>query len=105
MKPSYKTVCLEDLPEVLEKQTIYIVGAKDHPWQVAFLCPCNCKELIQLSVLADSRPSWRFKLNEKGKITLNPSVWRKIGCKSHFFVRNGKIWWATSRWYDQYWLF
>lgn len=29
-------------------------------------------------------------------ITLQPSVWRKIGCRSHFFLRRGLIQWCAE---------
>jgi hypothetical protein len=102
MKLNYKSIFIKDLPENPLVKTIYIIGTKDFPWQAAFICPCGCKEVIQLSLLPDSRPSWRFWFNEKNQISLSPSVWRTIGCRSHFFVRNGRIYWAQSRWYQNF---
>lgn len=101
MKPYYQTIFTEDLPSVVEKKRIYVIGTKEYPWQIAFLCPCGCKELIQLSLLRDTKPCWKFKLTNNREITLYPSVWRKIGCKSHFHVEKGKISWTTN-WFNRY---
>lgn len=96
LQPSYKTILVEDLPENLEPQYIYVVGTKEHPWQIAFKCPCGCGAIIQLSLLTESRPRWKYKLNKLKYITLSPSIWRKVGCGSHFFIRKGKVIWAKE---------
>lgn len=96
LQPSYKTVFTEDFPENIERQNIYIVGTKKYPWQAAFKCPCGCMATIQLSLLPEDRPCWKYKLDNKKLITLSPSIWRKVGCKSHFFIRKGKVAWARD---------
>ena len=95
--PTYKLVYCGDVPGTFNKETIYILGSNKFPWQIAFLCPCNCGDLIQLNLLKEARPSWNFKVDKRKKITLKPSVWRKVGCKSHFLVQKGRIVWVTAR--------
>ena len=95
-QPNYATIFVEDFPENIEQQNIYVVGSKEYPWQVAFKCPCGCASIIQLSLLAESRPNWKFKIDKFRRISLNPSIWRKIGCKSHFFIRKGKVLWVKE---------
>lgn len=96
MQPAYKTLFIEDLPQNIKTKAIYIVGTKQYPWQAALKCPCGCGALIQLNLLSESRPCWKFKVNTIKKITISPSIWREIGCKSHFFIHSGKIKWAKS---------
>ncbi|WP_425571243.1 DUF6527 family protein [Novipirellula rosea] len=57
-------------------------------------CPCGCKSRIQLCCIPGSRPRWTFDVHENNTITLHPSVWRTVGCRSHFFLRNGRVSWC-----------
>lgn len=99
LQSEYKHVYEIDLPESIKEKTIYIIGEKNSPWLIAFTCPCGCKENIQLNLLKEADPNWRFKITYKNKINISPSVWRTTGCKSHFFVRNSKIdWVGRKRW-------
>lgn len=93
LQPKHKTEYQEELPDLLNNKTIYIVGQPEQPWMVAFKCPCGCGNVIHLNLLQDSNPRWRIIKNSKGRITISPSVWRTRGCKSHFFVRKSKIDW------------
>tara|TARA_Y100000588_G_C14176642_1_gene891674 strand:- start:62 stop:382 length:321 start_codon:yes stop_codon:yes gene_type:complete len=84
----YKTVRAENLPTNLKNKVIYIEG----DWTAAFKCPCGCNDVIELNLIDDVRPVWVIK--DTKKITISPSVWKKDGCKSHFFVRKGLIEWC-----------
>lgn len=92
----YRTRKSEELPVSLKSRTLYILGSPK-PWSVALLCPCGCKNPIQLSLLENDFPSWQLLLGPKGQPTLEPSIWRTNGCRSHFFMRNGKIIWCRSQ--------
>lgn len=94
LKPRFKTKVAEDLPEKISKKEIYILGECFDPWALAFTCPCGCKSIIQLNLLREAKPRWEFNLYKNKKITVKPSVWRKVGCRSHFFIRKGRIVWA-----------
>lgn len=89
----YQHVEVEDLPEVLEPWRLYLVGEDGINWAAAFLCPCGCRAIIQLSLIPHDKPSWRATTS-RGRITLHPSVWRVTGCQSHFFIREGKLIWS-----------
>lgn len=93
-QPVYKLRYAEDIPERMETKTIYIVGIVDDPWLLTFQCPCGCKSPIQLNILKDARPRWKFEVWPDHKINITPSVWRTTGCRSHFFVRRSKIQWC-----------
>ena len=90
----YKTACVEELPDVLRKRVIYLVGEGEHLWVAAMVCPCGCEETIQLNLLHGQRPMWSVAVSADGPVTLHPSVWRRAGCKSHFFFRKGLVVWS-----------
>ncbi|HCY43381.1 MAG TPA: hypothetical protein DHV48_18935 [Prolixibacteraceae bacterium] len=92
--PGLQLRYVDELPEMVTDKVIYIVGEMNFPWLLAFKCPCGCQNLIQLNLLKDAEPCWRFKIDKKKKINIYPSVWRINGCKSHFFIRKSKIQWA-----------
>jgi hypothetical protein len=92
----YRTRRSEELPASLKSRTLYVLGSPK-PWSVALLCPCGCQKTIQLSLLENDSPSWQLRLGPKGQPTLEPSIWRTNGCRSHFFMRNGKIVWCRPQ--------
>ena len=57
-------------------------------------CPCGCGETIELLVLDGAKPRWDVLIDKKNLPTLHPSVWRQTGCRSHFWVRKGRINWC-----------
>ena len=94
-QPKHKIIHLDELPEKVNDKTIYIIGDLNLPWLLALKCPCGCGSLIQLNLLKDTAPCWSYKITKKRKINIFPSVWRTVGCKSHFVIRNSKIDWAN----------
>lgn len=84
----------DELPEQVHERRIYLIGESAEPWLIALQCPCGCKSLIQLNTLKEAKPRWSYELHPFGRISLTPSIWRKVGCKSHFWVRNGKVVWS-----------
>lgn len=100
LQPEHKFINVDELPENVNEKTIYIIGDSSQPWLLAFNCPCGCHNLIQLNLLKDADPCWKYKVTRKKKINISPSVWRTTGCKSHFFVRKSKIDWVKS--YESY---
>jgi hypothetical protein len=91
--PRYIPVLCEDLPDQIEAKRVYLVG-EDDPWQAAMQCPCGCKGLIQLSLVTFDKPSWQATLGTYGALTLRPSVWRTKGCRAHFVLQDGRIYWC-----------
>lgn len=81
-------------PKRLRSHTLYILTEDGTPWQGAMICPCGCGAVLDLNLLPDEKPCWRFSSDKKGRASLNPSVWRKVGCKSHFWLKSGKIIWV-----------
>lgn len=91
----YTVVTSEELPDTYDKNVLYLIGENSVFWQAAMLCPCNCGDLIQLTLDTKGKPRWQVYLNKKMQPTLRPSVNRKVRCKSHFILREGKVIWCT----------
>jgi hypothetical protein len=83
---------IDEHPPVLQPHRIYLMG--NPVWRVAFLCPCGCGSVVELCVLPEAIPHWKLTVDNKRRVTLQPSVWRTAGCRSHYFVRLGRIVWA-----------
>lgn len=84
---------VEELPQTLGRG-VYALSTSDGPWAAALTCPCRCGEIIHLNLLRELRPAWSLRIHLDGSVTLHPSVRRKRGCRSHFWVRRGRITWA-----------
>lgn len=89
-------VSVSDQPDNLQDGLLYFVG-DGVPWMAALLCPCGCGSDIRLSLIEDDTPRWRATFQKAGAASLYPSIWRTKGCRSHFFVRAGRVVWARSR--------
>jgi hypothetical protein len=92
--PRYKSIDINDFPTDIKPATVYIVTDGAVPDTLIFKCPCGCNADIYLNLLKDTRPNWSFHISKTRKITISPSVWRTVGCKSHFFIRRGRIDWV-----------
>lgn len=90
----YSTVRVEDLPDIASPGLVYLAGEGDDLWAAALQCPCGCKDVIELNMLAQVRPRWMVDEHADGTVTLTPSVWRQKGCLSHFILRQGRIVWC-----------
>lgn len=91
-----ETVRTEELPQNLSWQEVYVLGEGGNVWFVALLCPCGCGALLQMSLLPGADPRWHLIQHDDGSVSLQPSVWRKVGCRSHFFIRRGRIDWCRG---------
>jgi hypothetical protein len=84
----------DTLPIAMPKHDLILLKDGGEDWSVGFLCPCGCGEVIELLLLQNVKPRWDIKVDRRGRPTLFPSVWKATGCKSHFWVRNGRIFWV-----------
>lgn len=82
------------LPTKLPRRDLILVkdGAVD--WCVGMLCPCGCGQRVELPLLPEAKPKWKIQIDSNDRPTLQPSVWLRDGCRSHYFVRNGRIVWV-----------
>ena len=91
----YRTVVVVDFPERFRAKDVYLVGENGRFWCTALLCPCRCGEVIQLNLVGGTRPVWSVELEpDTHYVTLRPSVWRTVGCRSHFILRRGLVQWC-----------
>ena len=97
----YRAVFVEERPDSDEMAalTLYLVGTRDEPFCAAMLCPCGCGDGLYLSLVEGDRPRWRVKVYSNGAPTIVPSIWRVVGCRSHFFMFWGRVRWARSWWH------
>jgi hypothetical protein len=87
----YRWTRVEEPPEKLESNLVYVVGQHGHLWSAEFLCPCGCQAIIRLSLHMSGRPRWNVTQHLGGRVSLKPSIWRQVGCKSHFILHRGQI--------------
>lgn len=93
--PNYRTRFIEgDLPARLDRKVIYIVKEDGFLEYAAMLCPCGCGQVLYMNLIPDERPCWYITEHPSGTVTLHPSVWRNKGCQSHFWFREGQIYWC-----------
>lgn len=85
-----------DFPDRFVYGVIYLVGEDGQYWFASLLCPCQCGDTIKLSLLGSAHPRWCVIEYDDATITVQPSVWRKQGCKSHFFIQHSEIIWCKS---------
>lgn len=91
-KPRFNRVeFLPDWPERWRPDTVYLQGEDDDAWFAAFVCPCGCEDVVYLNLLPDSRPRWAVQRGDHGRPTITPSVSRVVRCRSHFWVKGGRV--------------
>lgn len=74
--------------EKLEPGKVYF--CKEYSSSV-HLCPCGCGEAVYIPFKEQNVPHafWGLKDN-----SFTPSIHKKFGCQSHYFIQNGKVQWA-----------
>ncbi|VAW75799.1 hypothetical protein MNBD_GAMMA12-1360 [hydrothermal vent metagenome] len=80
----------------VKKDSIYLVTkGQNHKW-VLFQCPCGCGHVITLSLQLTHSPHWKITKNSSQRPTLYPSVWQDTSCCSHFWLKDGRIYWCQD---------
>lgn len=82
------------LPERLPMRNLVLLNDGNEDWSIGFRCPCGCGRSVELLLIDEARPRWDYTLDPKGLPSLHPSVWLKSGCKSHFWIINGRVEWV-----------
>lgn len=80
--------------DAVKKNHFYLVAREGKQRWALFSCPCGCKAVVTLSLQAVHRPRWTVRASGARRPTLRPSVWRDVGCMSHFFVHDGRVYWC-----------
>jgi len=92
----YSVEVVEDIPNTLTPEMLYLAEEDEEFWMAAMDCPCGCRAKIQLSLLPNDKPKWVVTKHRNGTVSLHPSVWRTVDCKSHFWFKNGRIQWCKN---------
>jgi len=92
----YRVELISDNPvsEEINDNVVYVVGGKDYVKWAYLKCPDNCGKDIMLNLSENREPSWKVKRDKIGRVTLHPSIHKLDGCKSHFWIKKGKLKWA-----------
>lgn len=83
----------EALPDTLPRRDLVLLRDAGEDWSVAMRCPCGCKQRVELPLIPDAKPRWSLRMERGRHPTLSPSVWLREGCRSHYFVRGGRVRW------------
>lgn len=89
-----RTIVVEEMPELAKHNVLYVYSSNGHQWGTAFSCPCGCESLIELNLLPEGNPTWKVTRHWDSSVSLHPSVWRQVGCKSHFWIKHGIVIWT-----------
>lgn len=92
-RKDYSAALISDVPDVVPANVLHLVGEAGDYWLAVMRCPCGCGANIQLPMSSNAHPRWAFS-GTMSKPTLTPSVWRKIGCRSHFILHDGLVVWC-----------
>lgn len=84
----------DTLPADLPARDLVLAREEGEDWSVGMSCPCGCGERLELMLLPNVKPRWTLALDATRHPSLHPSVWRQTGCRSHFWLRSGKIYWC-----------
>lgn len=91
----YSFIIVRELPERIKDNVIYIEGdvSLNDFWYALLKCPCGCNENIMLNLMEDANPSWKVTVIES-RVSVSPSIWRTVNCKSHFWLNKSKVIWV-----------
>lgn len=84
----------DSLPAKMPFRDLVLARDDGEDWSVGMKCPCGCGHIIELLVIDEARPRWDLDLDAGGLPSLSPSVWLTSGCKSHFWLKRGKVIWV-----------
>ena len=89
-----RVVRVPEVPDELRPNILYVESEAGNEWLAEMLCPCKCGDVLHLSLLPNDRPRWEVTEERNSTATVHPSVWRKAGCCSHFWIRRGRVHWV-----------
>jgi len=85
---------ISDIPDQIGNNVYVVRRGKRNIWAV-FMCPCGKEHRLTVNLSENRRPYWRAHIKRKN-FTLNPSIWLKEDCYSHFWVEDHRILWVDD---------
>lgn len=85
----------DQLPERFRNRHAVLMVDHGEQWSLGLNCPCGCGEVIELLLVEEVDQYWSLHIDQIGRPTLKPSIWKSTGCRSHFWVTNGQIKWCA----------
>jgi hypothetical protein len=79
--------------EVYDKDFILVIFQNKPVWAL-FRCPCGCQHVISLSLQRIHKPHWTVTKTKDGRPLVYPSIWQIKNCHSHFWIKDGRIYWV-----------
>jgi hypothetical protein len=73
-----------------------VVIYRNQPIWALFRCPCGCGTVISLSLQKVHTPHWTAEKTSAGRPTIYPSIWQNKGCYSHFWIKDGRVYWCHN---------
>lgn len=86
----------DELPETISPRILVVAREGEELWLAGMICPCGCGRRIELMLLPGVKPRWDVHVDDRGLPSLTPSVWAATGCRSHFWLRAGRIEWCND---------
>ena len=84
----------DSMPLTLPRRNLVLARDEEGDWCVGMRCPCGCGHAIELMLIREVKPRWDLSTDSTGHPTLHPSVWLQGGCRSHFWLRDGRVHWC-----------
>lgn len=84
----------DSLPTQMPFRTIVLAIEEDETWCIGLKCPCGCGFTIELPTIIEAKPRWTYQIDKQQNISVYPSVHLQKRCKSHFWIKQGKIIWC-----------
>lgn len=82
------------LPDKMPWRNLILIKDEGEDWSVGFKCPCGCGSVVELLLFEEAKPHWRCSFDDNNIPTIYPSVWLDTGCKAHFWIKSGRIYWV-----------
>lgn len=80
---------VEFIPTFLKEGVLYV---SEKYRTATHLCACGCGKKVVTPLKDDG---WKMSVDGEGNVTLSPSIGSfNLQCKSHYFIRGGKIKWC-----------
>ena len=83
----------------IKANEFWVSSSNTKPQWALFKCPCGCEHVIALPLQHPHKPRWKISQTKNKRPILYPSVWQKTACRSHFWIKDGRIFWVNDEIY------